>query len=113
MKLLSEETPQGSINAKPLDYAMYDIAYLGSRTRDIVERASASIELVCYFLLAERKGNAYSNVPLGKILSVLDSAKVIPPKLYAILRKFNKHVFIPAKHDYEIYPDKQHLFYVP
>src|SRR5712692_3513132 len=45
--LLDKNTPDCEINAKQLDYAKYDLEHLDERTRDITERAAASIEAIC------------------------------------------------------------------
>ncbi|QLH06383.1 hypothetical protein [Nitrosopumilus ureiphilus] len=103
--------PQGAINAKAIDYAKYDLFHL-SKTRDIIERASASIEQLYYFLLTENGGKYPSHDPLGRILNELENRNVLDTEFVSILRRFNRHVFVPAKHDYKINPDKQHLFSV-
>jgi len=112
-KLLTEKIPQNEINAKPIDYALHDLGHLGSRTRDISERAAASIEHLCYFLLVEHGGKYPSHDSFGKILIDLESKNVLTSQLITLLRKFNKRILNPAKHDYEIHPEKQHLFSVP
>lgn len=110
--LLSNKTPHSDINAKAIDYARYDLGHLSSRTRNIVERASASIELLCYWLLVENGGEYPSNDPLGTILNKLEKRNVLDPEFLSVLRRFNRYALVPAKHDYEINPDKQHLFSV-
>lgn len=110
--LLSDQTPQGVINVKAIDYAKYDLSHLSNKTRDIVERASASIEQLCYFLLVENGGKHPSHDPLGRILNELENRNVLDTEFVSILRRFNRHIFVPAKHDYKINPNKQHLFSV-
>lgn len=110
--ILSNKTPYSDINAKAIDYAIYDLGHLSSRTRDIVERASASIELLCYSLLVENGGKYPSNDPFGTILIKLEKRNVLDSEFLSILKRFNKCALVPAKHDYEINPDKQHLFSV-
>lgn len=112
-ELLEEQTPHNSMNAKPLlDYAASDLFLLSSRSRTVVETASASIDYLCGFLLQEH-GIDRNNMPMGTVLTKLEINKILESNLINNLRIFNQIVYVPAKHDYHNLSDKSHRFSAP
>jgi len=109
-ELLEEQTPNNSMNAKPLlDYAAIDLFELSSRSRTVVETASASIDHLCGFLLQEHDVNR-NNMAMGGVLAKLESKKILEPELIENLQIFNQIAYVPAKHDYPTLSDKSHRF---
>lgn len=112
-ELLEEQTPNNSLNAKPLlDYAAIDLFELGSRSRTVVITASASIDYLCGFLLQEHDVDR-NNMAMGGVLAKLRSKKILGPELIENLQIFNQIVNVPAKHNYQALSDKSHHFSAP
>jgi len=112
-ELLEEQTPNNSMNAKPLlDYAALDISHLSSRSRSVVQTASASIDDLCGFLLLEHGVNR-KNMPMGRVLTNPELKKILEPELIENLQIYNEIVNVPAKHDFRNLSDKSHRFSVP
>jgi len=112
-ELLKKQTPNNSMNAKPLlNYAAIDLFHLDSRSRTVVETASASIDYLCGFLLQEH-GIDRNNTPMGGVITKLESDNILEPELIESLQIFNRIVYVPAKHHFPDLPDKSHLFSVP
>lgn len=108
---LLEKTPDSSINAKQLDYAKYDIPHLEKRTRDVVERSSASIEAICKWILRYRIEEYQEGLSLGRVIKKLELKSIMKSELMEFLNDFNRSIWNPAKHDYHSYRDiRDHLF---
>lgn len=112
-ELLEEQTPNNSLNAKPLlDYAAIDLFELSSRSRTVVITASASIDYLCGFLLQEHDVDR-NNMAMGGVLAKLESKKILQPELIKNLQIFNQIANVPAKHNYPALSDKSHRFSAP
>lgn len=112
-ELLEKQTPNTSINAKPLlDYAAIDLFHLDSRSRTVVETACASVDYLCGFLLQEN-GIDRNDVSMGGVLKKLESNNILEPEVIENLSTLNRIAYVPAKHKFPNLSDKSHLFSVP
>ena len=112
-ELLEYQTPNNSMNAKPLlDYAARDLFQLSSHSRTVVATAAASVDNLCGFLLQEHDIDR-NDMPMGKVLKKLESNKILEHELIENLYTFNRIAFVPAKHKFPNLSDKSHRFSAP
>lgn len=93
---------------RPLYYVNYEVSHgPHMATRYVVHYLCAFTNrlLDC---LAEDLGGYKMLVPFGGTLRKVKGK--IPDSLYSNLYEYNKIFYRPAKHDYEPYDDKEHLF---
>jgi len=94
---------------RPIFYLNFEINYLPEETRNVVRYAGDYIDQLIKHL-AHQKGrfkflSVYSS--LGN--NIKRAKNAFNSKLYNALEKYNKLIYIPAKHDFDV-KDRPHLF---
>lgn len=110
-KRLAIETLQekvGTIPKRPMFYLNDELGYLPYHTRDAMRDLGDYIDHLIKFYSVEKLGNKkYEKQSLGSSLTNLKGA--IPEKLRLQLIQFNKLIYVPAKHDFNV-KNRRHRF---
>ena len=93
---------------RPLYYANYEINHLPHWTRYTVENMGHFVDQMVKCVAGEKLPNSkFYNNPLGVNLNNLKNK--IPDDLYSELDRFNKFIYVPAKHEFNVI-NRKHLF---
>jgi len=103
----------GRIPKRPLYYLNYELTLLPDQTRDIVRYAGDYVDHLIKHYAHERtrffKKFCSHSLSLGT--NIKNIKKLLGPELYNILYRYNKLIYVPAKHDFGV-GNRPHLFSV-
>jgi hypothetical protein len=94
---------------RPLFYLRHHLNYLPHWTRDPILHMGSYVDVLVKEMAFELSGDRNClRWPLGKNLNRIKS--LISPELYDRLSRYNKFLYVPAKHDFEVPPEREHRF---
>jgi hypothetical protein len=102
----------GMCPKRPLYYLNHEICYLPEETRDVVRYAGDYIDqLYKHFSHEKGRGIFTRFMGYGRSLGInlSKTKKILDSRLYDILTRYNKLVYTPAKHHWDV-GNRPHLF---
>ncbi|MFA6055016.1 MAG: hypothetical protein WC769_06555 [Thermodesulfovibrionales bacterium] len=102
----------GMCPKRPLYYLNHEICYLPEETRDVIRYAGDYIDQLYKHFTHEKGRGVFTGLrAYGRSLGINLSStnKILDSRLHDILTRYNKHVYTPAKHHWDV-GNRPHLF---
>ncbi len=93
---------------RPLYYCVHELGFLPRWTRNTVRYLGDYLDhLIKYYSVEKLRDKKHEFKSLGTNLNNIKGS--MPEKLHSHLEKYNKVVYVPAKHNFKV-KDRKHLF---
>jgi hypothetical protein len=92
---------------RPIYYANFHLGHLPRWTRDAVTDLGDYIDQLVKYCVAEKKTGIFKPKSLGPNLEALKG--IVSEELREVLGRFNKIIYVPAKHDFDV-KNRRHRF---
>lgn len=95
---------------RPIYYLNHEITYLPEETRDVVRYAGDYIDQLMKDCAHEKGKLSFLAFYTSLGGNIKRSKKVLGQKLYNALTGYNRFIYVPAKHEFDVDKDRPHLF---